>query len=193
MMLMQNDYEFIMSGQPKKSGGLMQGPKQKMLLMIAAASIVIILVIVGASTLLNSGKPSASTYIPIVVYQEELIRMLEERDGLADQALKAKYTTLYLALQSDYRASTEYMQKNGLVIQPEQRTPYYFFDFETDLETAATANRFDSELESYVDKAVEEYSSVLVNLEPTKGQTPLVEQAKQNIIYYNGPVTSAEE
>lgn len=192
---MSNDYDFILNNQPKRSGmGFMQNPKQKIVVIIGFVSVVLIVVIVLFNLLFNSGGASASSYIPITVYQEELIRILDERDELNDQSLIPKYTTLYLAVNSDYQASTAYLGRNGIKITPEQRSPYYYFDFESDLETAASANRFDAEFISYVDQAVSDYSTALIALNPTPGQAEIHEQAKQNIIYYNGrPPAETEE
>lgn len=183
-----SDYDFIINNQPKRSGFSMgQNSLQKKVMMFGFVAVVLILAIVIFSTIMSSGKPSASAYVPITVYQEELLRILNNRDRLSDQDLKPKYTTLYLALNSDYQESTEYLSRNGLKITPELRTPYYYSNLEADLETASSANRFDEEFISYVDRAVADYSQALLSLEPTPGQAPLLEQAKQTIIYYNGP------
>lgn len=189
-----SDYDFIFNSQPKRrGGGFAQNPFQRKLLLFGFISVVLIFVIIVGSALLNSGKPSASSYVPITVYQEELIRILENKDELRDESLRAKYTTLYLALLGDYDQSTAYLSKNGVVITPELRSPYYYFDLESDLETAASANRFDAELTNYVDTALEDYSEALINLSPTPGQQAILDQAKQNIIYYNGRIPDTSE
>lgn len=190
-----NDYDFIMNNQPKRKGfSFNQGSMLSKIILLGGGAVVLIIAIIIFSSLINSGKPSATSYIPITVYQEELIRVLENRNDLSDQSLLPQYTTLFLAVNSDYQESLAYLARNGVEITPEQRSPYYYFELESDLETAASANRFDEEFKSYVEKAVADYSRELLALEPTQGQAPLLEQAKQNIIYYNGrPSDSTEE
>ncbi len=189
-----SDYDFILQDQQKRRGNsLLQGSFQRRLIGFVFIAIVLVVVIVLFSILLNSGKPSASAYLPVAIRQEELLRVLENRDDLSDQTLKPGYTTLFLAVTSDLQASNDYLAKNGVVISPEDRTPYYYFDLESDLEAAKSANRFDAELEAYVDKALADYSQTLLGLEPTTGQAPLLDQAKQNVIFYNGvPETESE-
>lgn len=191
--LMSNDYDFIMNDQRKQKSSLLNGSLQSKLVVFSGIAVVLIVVIVVIGSLLNSGQPSASSYIPVTVYQEELIRILENRDDLSDTSKSGEYTTLYLAVSSDLADSQAYLARNGIQVLPENRTPYYYFDLESDLEAAESANRFDSEFEDYVERAVEDYSSVLINLEPTTGQAPLLEQAKNNIIFYNGVTSEPTE
>ncbi len=188
---MANDFDFIVNAPPKKPGpNFLYNPKQRIIALILFFAVIIVVGAVFFSFLSGSNSKGAETYIPIEARQSELLRILKERDDLKDFESLQKYNTLYHFIASDYIESGNYLKKFKVEVTPEIRAKYSFSKFDKDIKTARSVNRFDSEFENYVEKAVQSYATELANFKPTKGQQEMFKTAKSNLITYLGKTNS---
>ncbi len=180
------DFDFMMNNQPAKGPSFLRSAKQRNIAIIAFIVGFLCLILLAFS-FLTSGPSDAEKLIPLNLRQKNLLVVLEERKQISDSDKLDDYTTLYYSVLSDSQASSNYLNENKVVIKPEVAAQYSYPDMEADLKTAEEVNRLEEELQDYITKAINDYTSELSSFQAaTERQQSILGNAKEHMIEYLG-------
>lgn len=193
-----NQYDFIMDNSKQNRGfgaSFLQNPRNRIIFSVLFVSIILILVIVGFSIFRSLGRANNNDLIDLMARQTEIIRIAEiGMDDASGQSVKSQISTLNSFMKSDYELLSEYLSNNNIKPEPLALKAHFDSSAEETLNSAKTANRFDSEVLEILDKETTAYKKALtkaVNATDTPKREEALDTVATNISIYEGKPAEA--
>jgi hypothetical protein len=160
----QNPYDFITNPQtpPKRrfSGG--NSFMTRLLMVVGGGVLLIIIISVAVSLLGRSSQGNVSALKNLVSEQEELVRIAGIGSKNAqDTTVRSRALTTELSTETQQQSLINYLEKLGVKVSEEELASQKNSSTDSELESAASSNRFDDEFSATLTGLLNEYATNL--------------------------------
>jgi hypothetical protein len=160
----QNPYDFITNPQksPKRrfSGG--NSFVTRLFMVVGGGVLLIIIISVAVSLLGRSGQGNTNALKNLVAEQEELVRVASIGSGQAqDASVRARALTTELSTETQQQSLINYLEKLGIKVSKEELAAQKDSNTDSELESAASSNRFDDTFSATLTELLNKYAANL--------------------------------